>query len=144
MSTIISLAKREIEDRYPWLYKRGIVRCKEIDEDRVLIVLGNGAEYIYDIASSTERLKEVFYIEDMEELEECQWVDAFRYLLERQIDICGITVEELADRVGISAPMLSKYMKGSKSIPAWIMYKIAYELDCTMDDLCIKEYIPYV
>lgn len=52
----------------------------------------------------------------------------------------GIGQEQLADMVGTSQTMISRYVGGGVIPSAIVLRKIAKALDCSMDDFFYKDY----
>ncbi len=53
--------------------------------------------------------------------------------IRRRLDEQGMTVAELAEKVGIARPMLYRYISGKHEPSASILRKIAEALCCTVD-----------
>lgn len=49
----------------------------------------------------------------------------------------GLTQVELAERVGISQPLLSYYENESQSVPTWLLAQLAETLDVSLDELVL-------
>lgn len=50
----------------------------------------------------------------------------------------GISGKELADKVGVSAAMISYIIKGFREPNVAALARIAQTLDCTVDELLVK------
>lgn len=133
-------------DTYNWQYvmkidpfakKEDVIEIKEINEWDLLITFKNGKKFIYD--TFTNYYRGVFY-ETVDELTDEQEKKEFsrrlRILMKRKF----ITQEQLAELLGTSQTMISRYMNGQCLPSVLIVRKIAKILDCSMDELFYQEY----
>lgn len=129
---------KKFSESYQYLYKY-LDSWEPLNNREILVVLEDGRTYSYDGISRL--LRKVKIINNVSEFTDEEWRIGFSDLLARFIRKSGITQYELADRIGISTVMMSRYSTGKSAPTPLIMQKIARELDCSIDDLCPKEYI---
>lgn len=61
--------------------------------------------------------------------------------IKRRREAIGLTQLELADKLGVSRPLIAQYERGSKQPTMPIGYEIAAVFGCTVDDLYGREAI---
>lgn len=101
----------------------------------IVISFSNGKTYHYDQLTNLIREQQPLDEDGYEELEDETWFNLFRIKLERRMRVCGFNQERFADALGITQPMMSRYLDG-KSYPNIIMLKkMAKVLNCHINDL---------
>jgi putative transcriptional regulator len=133
-------------DNYNWQYvmkidpfakEEDVIEIKEINEWDLLITFKNGKKFIYD--TFTNYYRGVFY-ETVDELTDEQEKKEFsrrlRILMKRKF----ITQEQLAELLGMTQTMISRYINGKALPSVLVVRKIAKILDCSMDELFYQEY----
>lgn len=116
----------------PFVHKEDILAFKELNEWDLLIIFKDGRKIVYD--RFTDYHRDVFY-DDINNLTDEQEIKEFanrlRIMMKRKL----IVQEELADSIGVTPVMISRYING-QSIPDVLkVRKIAKVLNCSMDDL---------
>ena len=107
-----------------------------INEDEVYFKFKDGRKYMYDIPMHSFM---GFYPEG-HKLTDKEFKHSFKSRLYKLMLHRRITQEELAERVGTSQVMISRYITG-RCVPTLIMAgKIAQALGCSVEDLLYKEY----
>lgn len=106
----------------------------------VLVRTTDGRDYLYDELDGYARLIKRF--DDPNELIEEEWRIGFSYFLERELMNAGMTGYELADVVGISNVMLSKYLNHKATPSAFVIQRMADCLNCDINDILPHDFIP--
>lgn len=124
-------------------YQHLYVRAKSWEaygSDELMIEMKNGDLYLYEWLY--RRVVPIKLIEDPSELTEEEWKRGFSHFLEKEICNSSMTKYELAETVGISTAMLSRYLTG-KAIPSGrIVQRIADALERNVNDILPHDYIP--
>lgn len=133
-------------NEYPWHYalmihpfatKDDIEEIRELNRWDLMIIFKNGEKFIYDTLMNTHRL--IFY-ENVNELTEEQEAKEFARKLLKMMQRKFITQEELAERIGTSQTMISRYITG-ECIPNYrVVVKLAKALNCMTDDFRYDDY----
>lgn len=123
---------------YPWS-DATIEEWNELNDWTVIATMRNGRSYLYDDIS--RHLREVIPIRDGLDLTDEEWSMGFAQRLQNQIYRSRTTQGRLADAVGITDTMMSRYITGRAIPRAQIVYRMAQALDCTVDDIMPKDYI---
>lgn len=120
----------------PHISRDDIEEAVEVTDYDLLIKYKNGKRVVYDVFRNQYR-----YIEyDNENLTDQEWVYEFKLRLRNMMRRKHITQAEVAERVGVSQVMISKYVRG-ESIPDFIMLKkLAKALRCSVEDFYYKHY----
>lgn len=121
---------------YPHHYER-VIDWWPSGRLSVTVKLDDGAMYEYDRADSSLRrlrTKEYEYDEDILGKE-------LGANLRKIIPISGVTQKDLAEKLGITTTMLSRYVHGMSIPSAAKLHIIAKALGCTMDELFDGTYI---
>lgn len=63
------------------------------------------------------------------------WRQEFGYVLQSKIDDSGLTKEDVANRIGVTRNILSRYIDGTLAPSIYKTRKIADIIGCTIDDL---------
>lgn len=127
----------EIEWSYPWIFKK-IETIEEIDSYEVRIRTYDGRRYQYSIIE--KRMHEIKPFNDVNELSELEWRKGFASRLRRQLRRKNMSNYTLVDKLGISSTTLSNYLYARSTPPAYILHRMAAILNCSVDELCPKEY----
>lgn len=137
-------------NEYPWHYllkispfltKDDIEEVIEIGEWDLLFKFKDGRKIIIEMDTGFHR--NLFY-RDLNELTEEQERKEFGYALRTMMRRKFVTQENLAELIGTSQTMISRYMTG-ECIPGGIMLrKMAKALGCSMDDLFYIDYSEYL
>lgn len=109
----------------------------EINEWDLLIIFRDGRRFIYD--RFTKAYKEIYYdsVNDItEEQEKRELAYRIRSLMGRR----WINQDELAEMVGTSQIMISRYVRGETVPSAIMLRKIAKALRYSMDDFFDRDY----
>lgn len=114
-----------------------IKEIREINDWDLLISFEDGRKVIYDRFTGYHR--NVFY-DSVRELTDEQEKQEFARRLRTMMKRKYISQEQLAELVGTSQVMISRYMNGKTLPNVLIIRKIAKVLDCSMDDLFYRNY----
>lgn len=113
-----------------------IVKVLWIDDWDLFIMFDDGVKYIYDIQTESSRS----YTYNLNTITEEQWKFEFKEKLERRLAHMYISQEELADRVGTTQPMISKYINGDAMPGLYMFHKIVDAIGCDDRDLLFQDY----
>ena len=116
--------------------KENIVKVLWIDDWDLFIMFDDGVKYIYDIQTESSRS----YTYNLNTITEEQWKFEFKEKLERRLAHMYISQEELADRVGTTQPMISKYINGDAMPGLYMFHKIVDAIGCDDRDLLFQDY----
>ena len=120
----------------PFATEKDLKKVEELNEYEILFVFKNGDKVIYDRVLRSFR---GFYPEGHELTDE-EWKRSFKIRLHTIMKHRGVSQEVLAERVGTSQTMITRYINGY-CIPSTIMLaKIARALNCSLDDLVYREF----
>lgn len=101
-----------------------------LNEYDLLFIFKNGEKIIYDSFEQTFTTMKY----DNDELTDEQFKKEFGNILRKKMNRKHITQEELANRVGTTQSMISRYIGGT-TLPSFpMMIKLAKALGCTTDD----------
>ena len=67
--------------------------------------------------------------------DEDKWRVHFAYKLNRKIYECGLQHKDVAEQIGISSQMLSRYCNGSSTPSFFVIKKLANVLQCSVTEL---------
>lgn len=119
-----------LKRHWPFIY-RDAVDIKEHDWDTLLILTNDGERFMYDdVEHDIRRIPNC-----RDEMDKNQCCYEFGDRLLRIMRHKGISQTELSVMTGISQPQLSLYIRGKRSPSFYAVDKIAYALDCSLDDL---------
>ena len=121
----------------PFATEDDISEIKELNEWDLLIKFRNGRKVLFD--RFTGYYKNIFY-ENIKEITEEQEMREFSFRLRSLIGRKQVSQKELAERVGTSQVMISRYVKGDVIPSVLMVRKIAKALGYSMDDFFDKEY----
>lgn len=123
----------EMELYFPFLVEQ-MVDWYPSGQMEVTVKLKDGRKIAY--SSITKGIRTVRTADgDFENIDEDQWRDSFRMRLYKKLYVSNMSQEELADKVGISTRMISRYMVGKATPSAHTVYRLAKALGCTVSEL---------
>lgn len=120
----------------PFAKQDDIVCVKWINADDLFIKFVDGRKFIYDTSTGYFRCYEY----DRHSITEQQWKNEFKVRLNDMMRRTRINQEELADRLGTTQPMVSRYCTGSAMPSPYMIHKIALILGCQDEDLLFQDY----
>lgn len=88
--------------------------------------------YFNDLTKGVRRVPEY---DDSEKMSEEEWRDRFGTKLADVINDKGISQRDLAEAIGVSTIMISKYINGKTSPSSYTLSKLAKVLECTVSEL---------
>ena len=88
--------------------------------------------YFNDLTKGIRRVPEY---DDSEKMSEEEWRDRFGRKLMDVIYDRGISQHDLAEAIGVSTIMISKYVNGKTSPSSYTLSKLAKVLECTVSEL---------
>lgn len=121
----------------PFIKKEEIESIEELNDWDLLIIFTDGRKVVFDTYMGTYR--NVFY-NDVNELTEEQEKREFAYRLRSIMGRRGFSQTTLAEALGTSQTMISRYITGESIPSALMLRKIAKVLDYPMDDFFYKEF----
>lgn len=121
----------------PFVTKEDIIKLKELNKWDLLIVFANGRKVIYDRFNNC--YQNIFY-KDVNEITEEQEKKEFAYKLRSLMNRKWVTQEQLAEDIGTSQVMISRYVRGEVMPSVLIVRKIAKALNCSIDDFFYDKY----
>lgn len=97
----------------------------------ITILFSNSERATYDSLAKTIR-----YIKPMEgAMPEEVWRNNFSLVVSKKMNSKGMTNKELAERVGVSAITIGKYVNGKSSPSPCVLLNIADALGCSVSEL---------
>lgn len=120
----------------PFISREQIKRWRWINEWDLFIEFTNGEKYIYD--NYTKYFRYITY--DRTTINEKQFRLEFRDRLNSMMQRKGITQEMLAEFIGTSQQMISRYCRGDAMPSQFIIHKMALLLECEDYELLYQEY----
>ena len=114
-----------------------VVTITKLNDWDIFIEFKDGRKRIFD--SSTGYHKDIFY-DDINEITEEQERKEFIYRLRTFMARNNINQEELAEKIGTTQTMISRYIRGETIPNVFTVRKIAKVLNCSMDDLFYQKY----
>lgn len=115
-----------------------ITRCWEYGDMDLIIELNNKRLMFYEFGTTIFR--EIHLLDGSSEPTEEQWKKTFGYNLSEMMWRGKFSRDELAEAVGLSEAILSKYVNG-KAIPRFhIVERLARTLSCSVDDFLPKDF----
>ena len=121
----------------PFVTKEDIIKLKELNKWDLLIVFANGRKVIYDRFNNC--YQNIFY-KDVNEITEEQEKKEFAYKLRGLMNRKWVTQKQLAEDIGTSQVMISRYVRGEVMPSVLIVRKIAKALNCSIDDFFYDKY----
>ena len=110
---------------------------RELNEWDLLIIFKDGRRFIYD--RFTNAFKGVYY-DNINEITEEQERREFAYRLRSLMGRRWINQDQLAEMIGTTQPMISRYVRGEAVPNAITLRKIAKALEYSMDDFFDRDY----
>lgn len=136
MDEVTDFLYKYVINNNPRIHKEDIDTYEALNEHDLLIVYKNGVKEIFDTFANTCR--RVTNIEGPKNDQQLR-LD-FKRLLQTLMNRAWVNQDELANRIGSSQQMVSRYLTG-ESIPSAItLKKIARALNCSVDDFYDEEY----
>lgn len=122
---------RQFEMYYPNLHEKA-VDWKPSGRTSVIVKILDGCMYEYDsMDNSIRQIRTNTYpIED-----DILTRKEFGMNLQKMIPLSGLNKSELAEKVGITNAMLSRYIRGNSTPNVVTARKLANALGCTIDEL---------
>lgn len=111
---------------------------KWVSKDDVLIIFTDGKKYIYDVLTGMSRYIKYNCVDDMTNDD---WVREFKERLNIMISRSYMSQTELAQKLGTTQPMVSRYISGRDMPSTYIINKLIKVLKCELDDLFL---IPHI
>lgn len=109
----------------------------EINEWDLLIIFKDGRRFIYDRFTNAYK---VVYYDSIDKLTDEQERHEFAYRLRSLMGRRWINQDQLAEMVGTSQVMISRYVRGEVMPNALMLRKIAKALKYSMDDFFDRDY----
>lgn len=130
------------EKWYPGLYSK-TVECRPSGRNSILATLNDGTKVEFDSCDCTIRDVTRLYDHNhrVTELDEEAWRKEFGRKLQRAMFDKGINQERLADRMGISRQMLSRYIRGHSTPSGYALTRLSEILECDIRELTRFGYI---
>lgn len=119
-----------LEFSYPHVTER-MVDAYQDDQYGWILVLEDGTKLLYDFISLRVRALP----SDPANMSEEEYAEQFSFRLRRMMTVRGITQCDLADMIGKSQGIISRYTRGESLPMTYTLYQIARALDCSVDDL---------
>lgn len=110
----------------PFARQEDIIKCLWINPYDLFVQFRDGKKYIYDSYTNYWR----YYTYDSRTITEQQWQKEFEIRLNNIMSRTRITQEMLAESLGSTQPMISRYCTGSAMPSPYMIHKIA--LACRM------------
>ena len=127
---------QQFKTYYPNLYNKAVDWWAS-GRMSVAIRLTNGDIYDYDpLDNSLRRISD-----DEHRCDENEFRKTFGSNLQKMLPYSGLTKGELAEKVGITNTMLSRYIRGNATPSMFIASKIADVLNCTLDEFLDDTYM---
>ena len=121
----------------PHVTEEDVLEIKELNDWDLLITFTNGRKVVFDRFNGYHQ--DVFY-DNVHNITPEQEAQEFAYRLRSLMGRRRISQEELAEAIGTTQALISRYVRG-ENIPSVIAArKIAKVLNCSIDDLFYKEY----
>ena len=132
-----SFLYRYIKMNYPTLIvEDNIEDVIEINNYDILVKFKNGNKILFDTFRNQYR-----YIQyNSDELTDEEWKYEFGIRLNSLINRRRITQEELAERLGTSQTMITRYINGYVIPSARVIDKLAKILNCSTEDFFYRHY----
>lgn len=120
----------------PFATEHDVEKIVEINDWDLLIVFKDGRQFLYDTFNNYHKNK--FY-DDVNEITEEQEKREFAYRLRSIMNRKQITQADLAEMIGTTQTMISRYTIGQTIPSVIVLRKIAKALNCSMDDFFYKD-----
>ena len=128
---------KQFEIYYPGLYARAVDWWAS-GRASITVKLDDDIAYDYDPMDNSIRR---IYIGETGRDDDILVRKDFGANLQKMIPYSGLSKGELAEQVGITNAMLSRYIRGNSIPSVTIAYKIARALGCTGDELFNNTYV---
>jgi DNA-binding Xre family transcriptional regulator len=125
---------------YPALYDKTL-ECRPSGRYRILVLLKDGTKMEFDSLDNSVRNVSRYYAKDDAEVDEEAWRKEFGRKLKQIMIDKGISQEGLADSVGISRQMMSRYVRGNSTPSGYILTRLVNVLGCDARELTKFGYI---
>ncbi len=121
----------------PFITDDDVEEYREINEWDLLITFKDGRQFIFD--RFTNAYKRVYYnsINDITDEQERR---EFAYRLRSLMGRRWVNQDQLAEMIGTTQPMISRYVRGEAVPNAITLRKIAKALRYSMDDFFDRDY----
>lgn len=119
----------QFELYYPTLYKQAVDWWSS-GRMSIAVKLNDGSVFEYDYVENTIRR-----IQNDADLDDTRMTKSFGQNLQKHIPFSGMTHGQLAEKLGITNAMLSRYIHGNSSPSVVKAFRIAKTLGCTIDEL---------
>lgn len=123
---------------FPNFYSQ-TVECRPSGRHCILVTLNDGSKMEFNSFDNSIRDVSKYY--DRRSVDETSWRKEFGRKLYRAIVDKGITQEALADTLGISRQMLSRYVTGNSTPSSYNLARLSEILDCDVRELTRFGYI---
>lgn len=104
--------------------------AKVCDEQKILCKLKDGSSVYFD-----NLYKTIQYVRAKKEYTDAEWQKEVGLRIWRKMDLANMTQRQLAERIGLPAPTISRYLNGLVMPSGRALLKIAHALECTVDEL---------
>ena len=121
----------------PFIIPEEVEDYIEINEWDLIIKFKDGRQFIYDRFTNTHKN---LYYNSINELTDKQEKKEFAHRLRSLMGRRCVNQDKLAELVGTTQPMISKYVRGDAIPNAIMLRKIAKALNCSMDDFFYRDY----
>lgn len=118
---------------------------EEYTDTSLIVRTIDGYDYFYDAVYEgglARRIKRIYDTNDINDLTEEEWRKSFSYFLDREIRRIGIPRYELAEQIDITVSMLSRYLNCKATPSGPVIQKLAYALDCDVNDILPHDFVP--
>jgi ribosome-binding protein aMBF1 (putative translation factor) len=119
----------QFELYHPTLYKQSVDWWAS-GRMAITVKLSNGELFEYNQLENTIRR-----VQTETDLDEGNMTKSFGKNLQKHIPLCGMSHGELAEKLGITNAMLSRYIHGNSSPSVVKAFRIAKAIGCTVDEL---------
>lgn len=134
----------EFKEEYPLLFEGiGVRNHKYVDRYSVIVTFRNGTAKYYDVMASESKAMNVLYFDDVRELTDDDWLCGFSHLLDRELNICGMSREEFTEELGVTKSIVTKLLNGKHRASLFLFARIVEVLGCDASDLMPDKFIVY-
>lgn len=113
-----------------------IVKVLWIDDWDLFIMFDDGTKHIYDIGTESSRM----YTYSLDTITEEQWKFEFKDKLKCRLAHIFMSQDELAEKVGTTQSMISRYINGDAMPGLYMFHKIVDAIGCDDRDLLFQDY----
>lgn len=115
--------------------------CWETERgDQLIFELQDGRLYLYDVYGY--RIVKIQWIDSVTEFTEDEWRRGFVFFLREMLSQRRMPQYTFAESIGVTESMLSRYLSERATPSSYVLHKMADVLDCTVDELLPKIFIP--